>query len=523
MTDYSKKQERNLKEDALFAQKIDDFINSKLPANEVIKVGTTPYCLRIVGAGVMPLMLSQSVLSNSMGIKSKLSGRIKSQHTEPHDISANTMKSLPRALRNPICICKGNQPDTLVVVTDLIDDDNHNIIVPIKLDVKGLKGYINRIESIYGRKNLAAYLNKAIDTNCILALNTKKADKCFPNFSTNIGRQLSKFETLICYTDSIAYSDENVKTFKEFFSDMKIADPSAKRGENGGKSMEKSTKFELSSISKIENGTNVKALASVVINGELAVRGIKVMEGENGAFVAMPSKKFGSEYYEMAFPITAEAREALNKVVMDNYNKLIASPEKTLKNELPPAERSSSSIKVQLKEVNNNSSIKAAGQITVNDTFVIKDVKVMTNSEDKAFVSMPSYQTNTGDYSQYAFPITKELHEKLDKAVLGEYQSLGKVEYKGVKYAELGDKDDIAHLAKQNNTFAARLMGKLDKAGVKYQAKVADTTTISVNKADKAKLDSIKEKLVKEHNPEKKTENKAEKQDKPAPKPKHKR
>ena len=291
----------------------------------------------------------------------------------------------------------------------------------------------------------------------------------------------------------------------------------------GGRKMEKSTTFEVSSISKIENGGNVKALASVVINGELAVRGIKVMEGENGAFVAMPSKKFGSEYYEMAFPITAEAREALNNAVMENYNKLIASPEKTLKNELPPAERSSSSIKVQLKEVNNNSSIKAAGQITVNDSFVIKDVKVMTNSEDKAFVSMPSYQTNTGDYSQYAFPITKELHEKLDKAVLGEYQSLGKVEYKGVKYAELGNKDDIAHLAKQNNTFAARLMGELDKAGVKYQAKIADTTTISVNKADKAKLDSIKEKLVKELNPEKKTENKTEKQDKPAPKPKHKR
>lgn len=518
MADYFQKQERNLKEDAQFAQKIDDFISLKLPANEVIKVGTTPYCLRVVGAGVMPLMLSQSVLSNSMGIKSKLSGRIKLRHTEPHDISAVTMKSLPHALRTPICICKGNQPDTLVVVTDLIDDDNHNIVVPIKLDVKGLKGYINRIESIYGRKNLAAYLNKALETNCILALNAKKADKCFPNFSTNIGRQLSKFETLICFTDSIAYSDENVKTVKEFFLETKSADLSAKRGEIGGKTMEHATKFEVSSISKIENGTNVKALASVVINGELAVRGIKVMEGENGAFVAMPSKKYGSEYHEMAFPITAEARETLNNVVMDNYNKLIASPEKTLKNELPPAERSSSSIKVKLKPVENEnySSIKAVGRITVDSCFVVNDVKVMTNSEDKAFVSMPSYQTNSGDYSQYAFPITKELHEKLDKAVMGEYQSLGKVEYRGVKYAELGGKDDIAHLPKQNNKFAEKLMGELDKAGVKYQAKIEGMTTISVNKADKAKLDSIKSELVKKLNPEKPKQ--TEKKDAPAPK-----
>lgn len=515
MADYFQKQERNLKEDAQFAKKIDDFISLKLPANEVIKVGTTPYCLRVVGAGVMPLMLSQSVLSNSMGIKSKLSGRIKLRHTEPHDISAVTMKSLPHALRTPICICKGNQPDTLVVVTDLIDDDNHNIVVPIKLDVKGLKGYINRIESIYGRKNLAAYLNKALETNCILALNAKKADKCFPNFSTNIGRQLSKFETLICFTDSIAYSDENVKSFKEFFSDLKNADLSAKRGENGGKTMERSTTFEVSSISKLENGGSTKALASVVINGELAVRGIKVMESEKGAFVALPSRKIGNEYKEIAFPVTAEAREALNNAVLDSYSKLLSSPEKTLKNELPAAERSNSAIKISLKEVINDSSIKAAGELRINDCFVVKDVKVM-DSEKGAFVSMPSYQTKTGDYSQYAFPITKEFREKLDKSVLSAYQSLGKVEYKGVKYAELGSKDDIAHLAKQNNAFSEKLMSELDKAGVKYQAKIEDTTTISVNKADKAKLDSIKSELVKKLNPEKPKQ--TEKKDAPAPK-----
>lgn len=286
----------------------------------------------------------------------------------------------------------------------------------------------------------------------------------------------------------------------------------------GGRKMEKSTKFELSSISKIENGTNVKALASVVINGELAVRGIKVMEGENGTFVAMPSKKVGGEFTDIAFPVTAEAREALNNAVLDSYNKLLASPDKTLRNELPPAERSSSSIKVKLKPVENEnySSIKAVGRITVDSCFVVNDVKVMTNSEDKAFVSMPSYQTNSGEYSQYSFPITKEMREKVDKAVMGEYQSLGKVEYKGVKYAELGSKDDIAHLAKQNNAFAEKLMSELDKAGVKYQAKIEDTTTISVNKADKAKLDSIKSELVKKLNPEKPKQ--TEKKDAPAPK-----
>ena len=142
----------------------------------------------------------------------------------------------------------------------------------------------------------------------------------------------------------------------------------------------------------------------------------------------------------------------------------MSSPEKTLKTEVPAAEQSRSSVNVQLRPVDNNN-LKAAGQVTIDGCFVVKDVKVMT----------------------------------------GSYQSLGKTEYKGVKYAELGDKDSIAHLPKQNNKFAEKLMTELDKAGVKYQAKVEGTTTISVNKADMPKVTDIKNQLVKTLNPEKQT------------------
>lgn len=270
----------------------------------------------------------------------------------------------------------------------------------------------------------------------------------------------------------------------------------------GGTTMERKTSFDVSSISKIENGGNVKAIANVVVNGELAVRGVKVVEGEKGAFVAMPSKKMGRDYADVAFPITAEARTALNNAVLKSYEQLMSSPEKTLKTEVPAAEQSKSSVNVQLRPVDNNN-LKAAGQVTIDGCFVVKDVKVMAGSENKPFVSMPSYQTQTGDYAQYALPITKDFHEKLSNAVLRSYQSLGKTEYKGVKYAELGDKDSIAHLPRQNNKFADSLMAELDKAGIKYQAKVEGTTTISVNKADMPKVTDIKNQLVKTLNPEK--------------------
>ena len=59
------------------------------------------------------------------------------------------------------------------------------------------------------------------------------------------------------------------------------------------------TTFEVSSMTQLDNNSNVKALANVVINGEIAVNGVKVMEGEKGLFVAMPSKKVGGEFVDI--------------------------------------------------------------------------------------------------------------------------------------------------------------------------------------------------------------------------------
>ena len=180
--------------------------------------------------------------------------------------------------------------------------------------------------------------------------------------------------------------------------------------------MEHKTSFDVSSISKIENGGNVKAIANVVVNGELAVRGVKVVEGEKGAFVAMPSKKMGRDYADVAFPITAEARTALNNAVLKSYEQLMSSPEKTLKTEVPAAEQSKSSVNVQLRPVDNNS-LKAAGQVTIDGCFVVKDVKVMTGSENKPFVSMPSYQTKTGDYEQWVIFFLQALSDSAGDAI----------------------------------------------------------------------------------------------------------
>ncbi len=276
---------------------------------------------------------------------------------------------------------------------------------------------------------------------------------------------------------------------------------------------EHNTTFEVSSMTKLENGGNVKALANVVINGEIAVNGVKVMEGEKGLFVSMPSKKIGGEFVDVAHPITNEAYNQITSTVLADYNKLASSGERTLKNELATDKTKpvTSQLDVSLRPVNGGKSVVAAGQVSIDDCFVIKDVKVVKAEGKPEFASMPSYQNQNGKYVDYANPITTAMHEKLNEAVINKFKALEQVQYRGVKYAELGDKSQIASLPRQNNKYAEKLMAELDKAGVTYQARIGSNsgTTISVNAADKPRLDSINKALQAALNPEQpKQENK---------------
>ena len=66
---------------------------------------------------------------------------------------------------------------------------------------------------------------------------------------------------------------------------------------------------------------NTKAFASVAIEDLVAIRGIRVINGEKGLFVSMPQSKDGNgEYHDIAFPLTANLRKDISKSVLDEYN-----------------------------------------------------------------------------------------------------------------------------------------------------------------------------------------------------------
>lgn len=64
----------------------------------------------------------------------------------------------------------------------------------------------------------------------------------------------------------------------------------------------------------------VRALASVTFDDALVVHGIQVVEGPSGLFVAMPARRtMKGDYRDIAHPVTAEARERLQRVVLEAF------------------------------------------------------------------------------------------------------------------------------------------------------------------------------------------------------------
>ena len=81
-------------------------------------------------------------------------------------------------------------------------------------------------------------------------------------------------------------------------------------------------------IDHVTGYEKVKAFASANIGGAFAIHGLRVVDGEKGLFVAMPSTSFQrdgkTEYQETFHPVSGEARKALNDAVIEAYEQKLA-------------------------------------------------------------------------------------------------------------------------------------------------------------------------------------------------------
>ncbi len=73
-------------------------------------------------------------------------------------------------------------------------------------------------------------------------------------------------------------------------------------------------------VRKVAKEGKLKAVVSITLDGEFVVHDIKVIEGEKGLFIAMPSKKaMDGEYRDIAHPINTGTREYIQGVILEKY------------------------------------------------------------------------------------------------------------------------------------------------------------------------------------------------------------
>ncbi len=81
-------------------------------------------------------------------------------------------------------------------------------------------------------------------------------------------------------------------------------------------------------IRQITKEGKMKAIASITIDNEFVIHDIKVIEGEKGLFIAMPSKKTADgEYRDIAHPINSDTRDHIQRTILERYEQSLLIPD----------------------------------------------------------------------------------------------------------------------------------------------------------------------------------------------------
>jgi len=156
-------------------------------------------------------------------------------------------------------------------------------------------------------------------------------------------------------------------------------------------------------------GSKVKAYVTFKLNNVILIRDAKIIEGKYGKFVAMPSKKYKGEWKDICFPITKKLRETINKAILEDKFGPISI-----------AEQKVDITEIKIYKIKNpKGKVKAFASITLNDSFVIKDIKIIEGSNG-LFIGWPSRRVKEGKYKKVVYPVKKK--KEIEEAILNKYK-----------------------------------------------------------------------------------------------------
>lgn len=77
-------------------------------------------------------------------------------------------------------------------------------------------------------------------------------------------------------------------------------------------------------VRKVAKEGKMKAVVSITLDNEFVVHDIKVIEGDKGLFIAMPSRKSSDgEYRDIAHPLNSDTRDRIQAMILDGYEKAL--------------------------------------------------------------------------------------------------------------------------------------------------------------------------------------------------------
>ncbi len=80
-------------------------------------------------------------------------------------------------------------------------------------------------------------------------------------------------------------------------------------------------------VRKVAKEGKMKAVVSITIDEEFVIHDIKVIEGEKGLFIAMPSRKASDgEYRDIAHPINSLTRDSIQTMILNRYEEAVMQP-----------------------------------------------------------------------------------------------------------------------------------------------------------------------------------------------------
>ncbi|MCM1127535.1 MAG: septation regulator SpoVG [Lachnospiraceae bacterium] len=81
-------------------------------------------------------------------------------------------------------------------------------------------------------------------------------------------------------------------------------------------------------VRKMAKEGKMRAIVSITIDDEFVIHDIKVIEGDKGLFIAMPSKKAtDGEYRDIAHPINSSTRERIQSMILNRYQSALLEPD----------------------------------------------------------------------------------------------------------------------------------------------------------------------------------------------------